>query len=109
MNDETCELSEEELLLLDEIKKVPGFEDIEPTEEGLEKLDNRFQGLEDNLRELLDQSDFLDKVRIKTKVHDLTREVTLTFQAKDDETFKVMQYLAPFVELVPIMAKADAL
>ena len=108
-SEETTELNEEDLQLLNAIKCIPGFENIDATEKGMDELDNKFKELEDTFKELEVDPSVLDKITLKSKVHDLNREVTVTFQAKDDETFKLLTRLAPFVELLPVLAKMDML
>ena len=108
-SEETTELNEEDLQLLKAITQIPGFEGIDATEKGMDELENRFKELEDTFKEIDVDPSILDKVALKTKVHDLSREVTVIFQAKDDETFKLLTRLAPFVELLPVLAKLDAL
>lgn len=99
------ELCEEDIKLIEAINQIPGF-DVEATEEGLETFDQQLADVEESLRDL---EPALDSIKIKTKVHDLTREVVVTFQTNDDATFKLLQTIAPYVELVPVLIRAENL
>jgi len=102
-------MTEKEIQLLNQIKCIPGFEDVEASDEGYEKLDAKLDEIASTCDDLAIDSTMLEKVTMKAKINDLNREVTLTFQTQDDATFKVLAHLAPIVELLPLLAKLDML
>jgi len=102
-------LTEKEIQLINQIKRISGFEDIEATDEGYAKFDAKLNEMEKSFDNVAVNLEMLDKVTMTTKIHDLNREVTVTFKTQDEDTFKLLVQLAPFVELLPILAKLDML
>jgi len=105
MTDVTNDLTPDEIFMLNEVKKVKGFEDIEPTEAGLAVMDERFQELEEQFNTIDDN--LLSRIKVTTKVSDLNQEVTVTVKADDNEAFQVLQKFTPLVELFPLLAQAE--